>query len=174
MTKKLKRSVNTKARQIVEKVREEYGYTFEEMSDLCGVAVGSVQRWYSLGRARADKIIHLEKLLENIRLPEYKIAENLISMYRDIKRPYYITYVQLRDTSGRERLSPSIVEKIQLEVEERGFVLLEEWETKNEQTVYILMRRKWCLNKATELEPKYFKDYYYRKAEEDIQEEEDD
>jgi len=164
------RNVNNKARQIIEKVREELGYTFEEMSDICGVAVGSVQRWYSIGRARADKIKHLEELLTNVRLPENKIAKNLIEIYWYSKGPCYLTLTQLKKMSGRDRLSPRIIENIQAELDYQGFLFIEEMDD-SERTIYILMRRKRCKKNSKKLDDKYLKEYYSYKVESELEEE---
>ncbi len=165
-----RRNVNKKARQIIEKVREEFGYTFEEMSNLCGVAVGSVQRWYSTGRARADKIKHLEKLLSNIRLPENKIAENLIAIYWYRKGPCFLTLAKLKKIAGRDRLSPKIIDNICAELDYQGFLFIEEMDDKD-RTIFILMRRKWCKKKSKELNDKYLKEYYSYRVEVEMEEE---
>ena len=164
------KNVNDRARLIIEKVREEFGYTFEEMSQTCGVAVGSVQRWYSTGRGRADKIKHLENLLTNVRLPEDKIAENLIEIYWYQKGPCHLTLNQLKKMSGRVRLSPKIVQNIQAELDYQGFLFIEEMDD-DERTIYILMRRKWCRKKSKKLDNNYLKEYYSHKVETENEEE---
>ena len=164
------KKVNDGARQIIEKVREEFGYTFAEMSDLCGVAVGSVQRWYSTGRARGDKIKHLEDLLTNVRLPETKITENLIEIYWYRKGPCYLTLSQLKKMAGRARLSPKIIENIQTELDYQGFLFVEEMDD-DERTIYILLRRKWCRKKSKMLDEKFLKNYYSFKVESELEEE---
>jgi len=139
-------SVNIKARQIIEKVREEFGHTFEEMADLCNVAPGSIQRWYSTGRAKADKIKALENLIANTRLPEHKIAENLIEIYWHLKRPMTITYSQLRNISGREKLSLSVINRIDQELYERGFALIDDMDEEG-RVIYFVIRKKWLSKK---------------------------
>jgi len=165
--------VNTKARQIIQKVRDELGYTFEEISEECGVSIGSVQRWYSKGRAKQNKIKFLEDLLSNIRLSETKIADILIEIYRDKKKPIYLSRKQFLNISGRVRLSPKVILKVQEKIDEKGFLLIEELD-KDEQTVFIILRRKWCLKKANRVDEVDLEDYYYRKSEIEIEIEEEE
>jgi hypothetical protein len=164
-------NTNTKARQIIEKVRNEYGYTFEEMADMCGVATGSIQRWYSTGKAKADKIVPLEELVENNRLPADKIAGNVIEIYWHIKRPYTLTYSELRDMSGRERLSPSVVCEIEEYLFERGFALIVDQDDED-RNIYIVIRKKWITKNARPADRKTLKEYYCKKVEDEVGEDE--
>jgi hypothetical protein len=156
-TKNVER-VNTKAREIIEKARQEFGYTFEQISELCQVSIGSVQRWYSTGRAKANKIINLEMKLENIRLEPEQVAKSLIEIYRFRKKRYTITYNQLRKMSGRDRLSPSIIEEIQEEVDSRDFMLLED--VIDGQALFAVIRRKWCFKDALKLTDEDLSSFY--------------
>ncbi|MBE0448898.1 MAG: hypothetical protein IBX64_12565 [Actinobacteria bacterium] len=165
-------NVNTKARQIIEKVRNEYGHTFEEMAEICGVATGSIQRWYSTGRAKADKIAPLEELVENNRLPTEKIAENLIEIYWHIKRPYLLPYSELRAMSGRERLSQSLILEIEEYLYERGFALIIDQDDEG-RCVYIIIRKKWITRKARQADRKTLKEYYCKKVEDEFEEAEE-
>ncbi|WP_295442421.1 hypothetical protein [uncultured Thiodictyon sp.] len=157
-------NVNAKARQIVEKVREEFGYTFEEMAELCGVATGSVQRWYSSGRAKADKIKALEELLANTNLPEHKIAENLIKIYWHIKWPIKIIYSQLRDISGRERLCPNVIERIRQELYERGFAFVDDTDEEG-KLAFFLLRKQWLSKHTKAVNEAAVKAYYLKGVE---------
>lgn len=162
-------NVNTRARQIIEKVRSDYGYTFEQMAEMCGVAVGSIQRWYSTGRAKADKITPLEELVENNRLPSDKIADNLIEVYWHIRRPYTLTYTDLRDMSGRERLSNSIIAEVDEYLYEKGFCMIDD-EDEDGRNIYIIIRKKWLTKKARPADRKALKDYYCKKVEDEFDE----
>ena len=162
-------NINTKARQIIEKVRNDYGYTFEEMAEMCGVATGSIQRWYSTGKAKADKIVPLGELVENNRLPCEKIAENLIEVYWHIKRPYILTYSELRNMSGRERLSPSVVNEIEEVLFERGFALIVDQDDED-RNVYIIIRKMWIIRKARPADRQALKEYYCKKVEDEFEE----
>ncbi|WP_252178708.1 hypothetical protein [Endozoicomonas sp. 4G] len=164
-------NVNTEARKIIEKVREEFGYTFEEMAELCGVATGSLQRWYSTGRAKANKIQALENLISNTRLPEQKVAENLIEIYWHVKRPITISYNQLRDISGRNRLSESVIENISEELYEHGFTLIEDKDDDG-RVVYSIVRKKWLSKKMTTVNESILKDYHKKRVELELMEEE--
>jgi hypothetical protein len=165
-------TVNTNARQIIEKVRAEFGYSFEEMAELCEVATGSVQRWYSTGRAKADSISVLEELISNTRLPEYKIAENLIEIYWHKKRPITITRSQLRDISGRQRLEQSVIEEISKELYERNFAFID-CEDEEGRTSYCLIRKQYLFKKFPPLNNSDLKEYYFKKVELELNQEED-
>lgn len=166
-------NVNTKARQIIEKVRNEYGYTFDEMADQCGVATGSIQRWYSTGKAKASKIAHLEKLIENIRLPESEIAQNLIEIYRHIRYPYTLSHNELRDMSGREKLSHTVIYKIDEYLYEKGFTIIIDQDDEG-RFIYVIVRKKWLTEKKAKTANKVtLKEYYYKKFEEELEEYED-
>jgi len=165
-------NVNTKATQIIEKVREEYGYTFEEMADLCEVATGSIQRWYTNGRAKADKIKPLEQLIENTRLPEYKVAEKIIDIYWHVRKPISITYQQLRSISGRDRLSESVVSRIHDELYERSFAFIDDCD-EDGRTIYYVLRKKWLSRKISGVDEDILGDYYLNKFHEDDLDEDD-
>jgi transcriptional regulator with XRE-family HTH domain len=164
--------INTNATKIIEKVREEFGYTFSEMAQECGVATGSIQRWYSSSRAKADKIKALENLISNTRLPEQKIAENLIEIYWHIKKPITITYSQLRDISGRERLSESVIDAIEQALYERGFALINEADDEGKM-VYFVIRKKWLAKKMTQVNRSILRAYYSKRVELEHEEEDD-
>ena len=165
----IKKNVNTKARQIIEKVRNEHNYTFEDMGEICGVATGSIQRWYSTGRARADKIIALEELVENNRLPTDKIADNLIEIYRHIKRPYTIPYTTLRDMSGRERLSKRVITEIEEHLYERGFALIDDYDSEG-RNIFIVIRKRWLTKRTKPADNEALKEYYCKRVEDEIEE----
>ena len=166
--------VNTKATQIIEKVRQEHDYTFEEMAEECDVAVGSIQRWYSTGRAKANKIEPLVELIENTRLPEYRIAEKLIEIYWLTRRPICITYKQLRAISGRDRLSDPIILNITVELYEHNFAFIDDLDTEG-RPVYFIVRKKWLANaKRTISVDESLLEKYYLKQFEDESNEEDD
>jgi hypothetical protein len=152
---------NTKAREIIEKARQEFGYTFEQISELCEVSIGSVQRWYSTGRAQANKIITLEKKLENVRLDPEQIAKALIEIYKFRGKRYCITYNQLRKMSGRDRLSPSIISEIQEEVDSRDFILIED--VIDGKTLFAFLNRKWCFKDALIMTDENLTSFYTQK-----------
>ncbi|MCE7520420.1 DUF1804 family protein [Halomonas titanicae] len=162
-------NVNTKARQIIEKVRSDYGYTFEEMAEMCGVATGSIQRWYSTSKAKSDKILPLEELVENNRLPADKIADNLIEIYWHIKRPYTLSNIDLRDMSGRERLSQSVIEDIEEFLFEKGFALISDQDDEG-RYVYIIIRKKWITKRTRPADRRTLKEYYCKKVEDEFEE----
>jgi len=164
--------VNTKAREIIEKARQEFGFTFEQISELCEVSIGSVQRWYSTGRAKANKIIHLEMKLEHVRLEPEQVAKNLIEIYRFRKKRYAITYNQLRKMSGRDRLSPNIIAEIQEEVDSRNFMLIED--VIDGQTLFAVMRRKWCFKDALRLTDVDLTSFYAQKFDAETGEDEEE
>ena len=165
-------NVNTKATKIIEKVREELGYTFEEMAEECGVATGSIQRWYSTGRAKADKIKPLEELISNTRLPTYQVAKNIIEIYWHIKRPITITYKQLRDISGRDNLHESIINSISQELYEQDYAFIEDRDDEG-RVVYLIVRKKWLSRKTTLIDASILKDYYFERVESEVNQEED-
>lgn len=162
-------NLNTKARQVIEKVRNEYGHTFEEMGEICGVATGSIQRWYSTGKAKLDKIAPLLELVENSRVPTEKIAENLIEIYRHLKGPYTLSYIDLRDMSGRENLSPSVIREIEECFFEKGFALITDQDQEG-RNLFMVVRKKWVAEKAKSADTATLKAYYCKKVEDEFDE----
>lgn len=51
--------INTEARQIIEEA-EAKRLTHKEMAKMCGVTVGTISRWKSVGRAKSNVIAPLE------------------------------------------------------------------------------------------------------------------
>ena len=165
--------INTRARQIIEKVKAEHDLTFEQMAEECDVATGSIQRWYSTGRAKADKIRPLEEMIANTRIPAHKIAENLIEIYRHVRRPISLLHNQLRDMTGRERLSESVIEEVTEELYERDFILVQDLDDDG-RLAFFVVRKKWLTKKTRKVDEKILKEYYKKVVEDEFEEEEDD
>lgn len=54
---------NYRAKEIVE-AAEGQGYSHQEIADICGVSLGTVSRWKTVGRARSNVIARLEQKLK--------------------------------------------------------------------------------------------------------------
>jgi len=145
------------------------------MAEECDVATGSIQRWYSTGRAKSDKIRPLEEMIAHTRIPAYQIAENLIEIYWHVKKPISLQHNQLRDITGRERLSDSVIDEITEELHERDFIFVEDLDDDG-RLAYFVVRKKWLTKKTKTVNESVLKDYYRTviELEQEEEEEEDD
>ncbi|MFM5643465.1 hypothetical protein [Aeromonas caviae] len=164
-------NVNTKARQIIEKARAEHDLSFTQMADICDVAPGSIQRWYSTGRAKSDKIAPLLSLIENQRLAPDLIASNIIEIYRHIKRPYTLKHIDLRNLSGRLKLSQSLISTICENLYENGYTMIQD-EDDEGATHYIILRKKWLRKLTKPATPSVLKEFFKQRVEDELEDSE--
>jgi len=111
-------------------------------------------------------------LISNTRLPPHQVAKNLIEIYWHIKRPIAITYNQLRDISGRDKLHESVINNISQELYEQDFAFIDDRDDDG-RVVYLIARKKWLSRKSTPIDASALKDYYFERVGSEVNEEED-
>jgi len=131
-----KRNVNKNARQIVT-VATEKGYEYDEIAHICKVAVGTVKRWVSTGRADAAKIKALENEIGPVYLGSETVGDILIEIYKTRKRRYRIKRIQLKKIAGRSTLRHSFVDGIIQHLLNNGYFMLEA--VAGEDDIYIII-----------------------------------
>lgn len=154
------RKINTNARQIVT-IATENGYTYEEISDICDVSIGSVKRWLATGRADANKIKSLEIEIGPIYLQAESVGDILIEIYKNRNRRFRLKRMQLKRIAGRTALRNAFVDKLIQYLLNRGFFMFETVDGDND--IFIIIRIRQTLNyvkeylKLTDIN-EYFKD----------------
>ena len=157
---KRKRNVNKNARQLVT-IATEKGYTYEGISDICDVSIGTVKRWLATGRADANKINSLETEIGLIYLQPESVGDILIEIYKNRKKRFRLKRFQLKRIAGRAALRNAFVDKLTQYLLHRGFFMLECVDGDND--IFIIIRVSHTLNHVKDyLRPsdinKYFKD----------------
>ncbi|MGF1727533.1 hypothetical protein [Photobacterium nomapromontoriensis] len=117
-------SITDKARSSITKAKSDFGMTLADIAMLCEVNEGSVQRWYTTGRARVSSIQPLLDHLSNTRLTAEQTAKELVKISKYAQNPVRLTHARIRLMSGRDQLTKAFLKELADELDELGYFLI--------------------------------------------------
>lgn len=156
-------SVYTKADIAIRRATDEkFGYTHDDIAQLCGVNIGSVKRWLTTGRAKADAI---QPLLDIVGYSPYlsakQVTEHLVELNRPLKanqhgknvRRYSITRRQLGKIAGREILRAAFLQEIEEELLTYNLLFLEGVD------FFVVVHKNWIFDSCAKITDEALKDF---------------
>ena len=137
-TLKRRRNVYLNAARLVQ-LAVQKGYSHEQIAKICGVTLGSVQRWVANNRADASKIKALEEEVGQTYLSAESVGDILIELYKLRGRRYRIKRVHLKRIAGRTTLRWAFVDELHQYLLDRRYFILEAVEADDD--FFIIIRQ---------------------------------